>query len=144
MRIGLLAGAIGLALFGTAAPVWAHHSYMAEFDQRRPITLTGVIAKVEWMNPHTFFYVDVTEKTGKVVTWTLETGTPSQLIMRGWAQDTLKRGDRVIVTGFRARNGSNLAATNTVKLVDGRELLTGRTDGVDYDSQNKRSAPLRK
>jgi hypothetical protein len=127
------AGTITFGLLGMALPILAHHSFMAEFNPTQPVTLDGVVTKVEWMNPHTFFYVDVQDKNGQVVNWKLETGTPSQLSMRGWTRDSLKDGDHITVTGYRARNGSNRAATRQVKFADGRSLLTGRTDGMDYD-----------
>jgi hypothetical protein len=134
MKIIWAVRTIALGLLGMAPPTQAHHSFLVEFNPKQRITLVGVVTKVEWMNPHTFFYIDVKDGHGQVVNWTLETGTPSQLSMRGWTQESLKVGDRIMVTGYRARNGSNRAATRQVKLADGRSLVTGRTDGIDYDA----------
>jgi len=111
-----------------AAPILAHHSFMAEFDQRTPIVLEGVVTSVEWINPHTFFYVDVKEPSGKTVGWALETGSPSVLIARGWKRDTMKLGDHVKVYAYRAKERPNLAAARSVTFSDGRTLFGGQTD----------------
>jgi len=128
------AGTIAVGLLGMAPPTQAHHSFLVEFNPKQRITLAGVVTKVEWMNPHTFFYIDVKDEHGQVLSWTLETGTPSQLSVRGWTRESLKEGDHITVTGYRARNCSNRAATRQVRLADGRSLLAGRTDGTDYDT----------
>jgi len=111
-----------------AAPILAHHSFMAEFDQRTPVVLEGVVTSVEWINPHTFFYVDVKEPSGKTVGWALETGSPSVLIARGWKRDTMKLGDHVKVYAYRAKERPNLAAARSVTFSDGRTLFGGQTD----------------
>jgi len=111
-----------------AAPILAHHSFMAEFDQRTPVVLEGVVTSFEWINPHTFFYVDVKEPSGKTVGWALETGSPSVLIARGWKRDTMKLGDHVKVYAYRAKERPNLAAARSVTFSDGRTLFGGQTD----------------
>jgi len=111
-----------------AAPILAHHSFMAEFDQRTPVVLEGVVTSVEWINPHTFFYVDVKEPSGKTVGWALETGSPSVLIARGWKRDTMKLGDHVKVYAYRAKERANLAAARSVTFSNGRTLFGGQTD----------------
>lgn len=112
----------------TTAPSFGHHSFMAEFDQRKPVALEGVVTNVEWTNPHTFFYVDVKDKAGNTVNWALETGSPSVLISRGWNRDTIKVGDRVKVYAYRAKDKETLAAARSVVLKDGRTLFGGQTD----------------
>jgi len=111
-----------------AALVSAHHSFMAEFDQRKPVTLEGVVTSVEWINPHSYFYLDVKDKSGKTVKWVLETGSPSALLSRGWARDTIKVGDTVKVYAYRAKDKDTLAAARSVMLKNGRTLFGGQTD----------------
>ncbi len=114
----------GLAFFllSVSAPVFAHHGFAVEFDQNNPLTLGGVVTKMEFENPHIYFYVDVKGKDGKVVNWAFEGGPPNVIYRRGWRKDTLKPGDVVTVKGFRAKDGSHLGACSTVTLADGREL----------------------
>jgi Family of unknown function (DUF6152) len=111
-----------------AMPLAAHHSFMAEFDQSEAVTLYGVVTKIEWINPHTFFYLDVKDEGGKTVNWTLQTGSPSALISRGWTRSAMKVGDHVIAHGYRAKEHRNLAAARSVTLADGRTLFGGQTD----------------
>ena len=115
------------ALVWTVAPrpVIAHHGFSVEFDKDNPITLTGSVTKFEFMNPHVYFYVDVKGKDGKVVNWAFEGGPPNVIYRQGWRKDTLKPGDVVTVKGFRAKDGTHLAACATVKLPDGREVSAG-------------------
>ena len=111
-----------------AAPVVAHHSFMAEFDQTAAVTLDGVVTKVEWINPHTFFYIEVKDEGGRTVTWALQTGSPSALISRGWTRSAMKPGDHVTVHGYRAKERANWAAARSVRLADGRTVFGGQTD----------------
>jgi len=89
-----------------AQPIAAHHSFAAEFDANAPIELTGTVTKVEWANPHTYFYMDVTSPKGDVENWAMEMGSPNGLMRRGWTRDSMKIGDVVTVTGSRAKDGS--------------------------------------
>ncbi len=105
-RLVLLATA-GLLL--AALPVLAHHSFKAEYDESKPITLKGTITKITWNNPHVLMYLDVKDDNGKLANWQLELASPNGLLSQGWKVDSLKPGDQVSVTGFRARDGSNMA-----------------------------------
>lgn len=133
MRIKLLALAAGAVLLITAASAWAHHSFAAEYDAKKPVTLTGTVTKVEWMNPHIFFYVDVKDSEGKITNWRGEGGNLSGLMRRGWRKDSLKVGDTVTVEGSLAKNGQPLVNARTVTLADGKKLFAGSSGGDDYE-----------
>ena len=126
---------LGLAIFllTPCAPIFAHHGFSVEFDKDNPLTLTGTVTKMEFMNPHIYFYVDVKGKDGKVVNWAFEGGPPNVIYRQGWRKDTLKPGDVVTVKGFRAKDGTHLGACSTVKLPDGRELSAG-SGGVSQNA----------
>jgi hypothetical protein len=120
--------ALAASLFLSVLPMLAHHSFAAEFDQTKSITLAGVVTKLEWTNPHVHFYVDVKEDGGKVTHWDFEGGSPNGLGRQGWTRNSLKVGDTVTVQGFRAKDGSNLASAGMVKLPDGRQVFEGAGD----------------
>jgi hypothetical protein len=120
----------GVSLVLGAAPLVAHHSFAAEFDSTKVVTLTGTVTKVEWANPHARFYFDVKdEKTGKVVNWDFELASPNGLMRNGWRRDSLKVGDVVIVNGTLARNSPNVGNTRTVTLANGRRMFAGSSEG---------------
>jgi hypothetical protein len=131
----LSSSVLGLTFFllSVSSPVLAHHGFAVEFDQKAPLTITGVVTKMEFMNPHIYFYMDVKGKDGKVVNWAFEGGPPNVIYRQGWRKDTLKPGDVVTVKGFRARDGGHLAAATTIKLPDGREISAG-AGGVSQNS----------
>jgi len=123
---------IGLAMLGliiATAPLRAHHSFAAEYDANKPVTITGAVTKLEWMNPHARFYVDVTETDGKVTHWNFELGAIPVLVKQGWRRDSLKVGDVVTVEGARAKDGSTTANARVVKLADGRRVFAGSSGG---------------
>ncbi|PYS21852.1 MAG: hypothetical protein DMG11_27440 [Acidobacteria bacterium] len=124
---GILAAGFGLLL--ASAPLLAHHSFAAEYDSKKPIKITGTVTKVEWMNPHIYYYVDVKDASGKVTSYAVEGGTPNTLRRNGWGKDSLKTGDNVTVEGFMAKNGSNHVNGRTVTLPDGRRVFGGSADG---------------
>jgi hypothetical protein len=130
---------LAFVLLSASSPALAHHGFAVEFDLKNPITLTGVVTKMEFMNPHIYFDVAVKGKDGKVVNWALEGGPPNVLYRQGWRKDTVKPGDIVTVKGFRARDGSHLAACTTVIFPDGREISAGPTSPTqgDYGAGNK-------
>jgi Family of unknown function (DUF6152) len=123
MKAGMLTILVsGIVLVASAVPVLAHHSFAAEFDSSKAIDFTGVVTKVEWMNPHVYFYVDVKDpQTGKVTNWGCEMGSPNGLTRQGWTRNTMKIGMVVRVEGAAAKDGSNVANARNVT-VDGKKL----------------------
>jgi len=117
----------------TVLPAYAHHSFPAQYDASKPVTLTGKITKVEWTNPHIFVYIDVPdEATGATVNWALELGGPNALIRKGWKRDSLKTDDLITVEGSLARDGSNLAnAKSIVMVATGKRMLAGSSGDTE-------------
>jgi hypothetical protein len=125
-----IAGVFVVALTLLLQPsIAAHHSFAAEYDSTKPITLTGTVAKVEWMNPHVYFYLDVKDQAGTTTRWAVEGGAPNTLYRAGWRKESLKFGDVVTVYGYLARDGSHLANMRSAMLSDGRNLFGGQNDG---------------
>ncbi len=112
----------------SAAAVFAHHSFAAEFDVKQPVTLKGTVTKVEWTNPHVWIYMDVTNESGTVDHWQCENGAPNALARMGWTRNSLKAGDQVTVEGFRAKNDDKTANARQIILPDGRKVFSGSAE----------------
>jgi len=136
-RLPVLAAlALGFALAATAQPSWAHHSFAAEFDGDKPIRITGHITKVQWTNPHSYFYLDVIDTKGHISSWACEGGGPGSLSRRGWKKQDIKIGDVLVVDGFLAKDGSRTIDARRVKLPDGRSIYGGTPgDGGPGDGE---------
>jgi Family of unknown function (DUF6152) len=119
---------LGAVTFATGSV--AHHSFVGQFDPEKLITMTGTVTKLEWTNPHAFFYMDVEGADGNVTNWALELGSPNTLIRYQWGRDTMKIGDRIIVEGYLARDGTNLANAKTVTFPDGRVVNAGSSSDL--------------
>ena len=113
----------GLTLFVAAAPVHAHHSFAAEFDATKPVKMTGTVTKIEWTNPHVWFYVDIKDENGKVTNWGFELGSPNGLMRAGWTKNSMKLGEVITVEGSAAKDGSNHVNARSVTLASTGQKL---------------------
>jgi hypothetical protein len=135
----LLAGALTLSAIPAA---YAHHSFAAEFDGTKPVRLVGKITSVQWTNPHSYFYVDITDASGKVTNWGCEGAGPGALSRRGWKKGDLKIGDQIVVDGYRAKDGSHLIDARRVTFPDGRSVYGGSPgDGGPGDNGTDQGTP---
>jgi hypothetical protein len=112
-----------------AAPLLAHHSFAAEFDSKKPFELKGTLVELEWVNPHAWIHMEVTDAGGKVTKWDCELGSPNLLMRNGWRRDTLKKGDVIVVNGSQAKDGSNMANARTVSAADGKRVFNAGSSG---------------
>jgi hypothetical protein len=119
--IGSVFAALVVAL--AQIPASAHHSFAAQYDGKKPVTLKGKVTKVEWTNPHARFYINVPDADGKVVNWNLELASPNYLKRAGWSSTSLKEGDEVVVEGSLARSGANMANASAVTFADGKRVF---------------------
>ena len=130
MKIKLGMFVAGVAVLLAGVPMVAHHSFAAEFDANKPIKVTGTVTKIEWMNPHAYFYIDVKDETsGKVANWGMEMGSPNGLMRQGWTRNSMKVGDVVVVEGSRAKDGSNIGNARTVML-NGKRMFAASSQGT--------------
>ncbi len=127
MKTKFAVSVAGLLLLA-AVPMAAHHSFAAEYDASKPLTLTGTVSKVEFMNPHIWVYLDAKDENGNVVKWQCEGGAPNSLRRQGWSKESLKEGDQVTIEGFRAKDGTNTCNSRSVKLPDGRKVFAGSAE----------------
>ena len=136
MRFTLAAAGVGLLL--AAIPGWAHHSFAAEYDSNKPITVKGTVNKLAWVNPHAYVFVDVKDEHGKVTTWAFESLSPNALAQQGWNRNSLKPGDQVTVEGYLAKDGKPLADgsmhanSRKITLADGRAVFVGSSADAAY------------
>ncbi len=141
MRTKLAMAIAGLGLLVSAAPLWAHHAFAAEFDSSKPIKLHGTVTKMEWINPHAWIHIDVKKPDGKIESWMIEGGTPNTLLRRGFTKNSLLPGTEIMVDGYQAKDGSMRANGRDLTLPDGKKLFMGSSgtgapeDGKDPDAK---------
>lgn len=134
MRILTTALAAAGLLTIAAMPAAAHHSFAAEYDAAKPVTLKGTVTRIEWTNPHARFYVDVKDPDGTVVNWNLELASPNVLVRQGWTRQSLKIGDEISVTGSSAKDGSKMANARNVTLATGKRVFAGSPGGPEGEA----------
>lgn len=132
-KFGVLVAGFGLLL--SAVPAIAHHSFAAEYDIKKPLTVTGAVTKVEWTNPHARFYIDAKDESGTVTNWNFELASPNSLIRNGWTRKSLTLGDVVTVKGYQAKSGAKMANAASVTLPDGRSVFAGSSAGDSGPAQ---------
>ena len=137
MRMKLAVFAAGLGVLLAAGPAFAHHAFAAEYDAAKPVKLTGTVTKVEWTNPHTWFYLDVKDSSGKVTNWGFEMGSPNGLMRQGWTRNSIKPGDEVTVEGSSSKDGSNNVNVKVAILAGTGQRLFGNS------SQTAGETPVR-
>ena len=128
-----LAMAAGVLL--ATAPVWAHHAFEAEFDKNKPVTLTGKVTEMEWINPHSWIHIDVTNSDGTVTNWMVECGSPNIMLRRGFTKRSLEVGTELTVKGYQAKNGTFRANGSSVTFKDGKKLFVGGSNPDVPDDQ---------
>jgi len=133
MRI-ITTALVAVMLAGLAAPLWAHHAFSAEFDEKKQVTLKGTIAKMEWINPHAWLHIDVKEADGTMTRWMIELGPPNSLIKRGWTKQSVPVGSGVVVVGYLSKDGAKRANGRDITFPDGKQLFAGSSGtGAPYD-----------
>ena len=138
--VAVIVAGVGLLMMA-AAPAMAHHAFAAEFDAKKPIKLQGTVTKMEWINPHAWFHIDVKKPDGKIESWMIEGGTPNTLLRRGFTKNSLLPGTEIMVDGYQAKDGSMRANGRDLTLPDGKKLFMGSSgtgapdDGKDPDAK---------
>lgn len=140
MRTRFTLAAVGVGMMLLSFPLRAHHAFSAEFDANNPVTLKGVVTRIEWINPHSWLHIDVKDPaSGKVTPWKIEMGAPNQLLRRGWNKKSLPPGTEVVVEGYRAKNGSDIANGGNVTLSNGNKMFVGSSGtGAPYDTEKEK------
>jgi hypothetical protein len=132
-KLGVIAG-IGFLVAAAAMPLLAHHSFAAEFDAKSPVKVEGTVTRMQWTNPHSWVYIDTRKPDGTVENWAVEVGSPTVLFRRGFTRNSLPPGTKVVVEGYRAKDGSRRANGRDITLVDGKKLFVGSTGtGAPYE-----------
>ena len=133
MRAALIFATLACAV----APAWAHHAFAAEFDISKPVTLRGTVTEMEWINPHAWIHLDVKGPDGKVTSWMVEGGSPNILLRRGFSKKSLEKGTEVVVEGYQAKNGENLANGANITFKDGKRLFLGGSSPEELPNAGK-------
>ncbi|MDQ1470712.1 MAG: hypothetical protein QOJ99_2192 [Bryobacterales bacterium] len=139
MKTKLTVAVVTGGLLLAAVPAWAHHAFAAEFDSKKPVHLTGLVSKVELINPHAWIHIEVTGPDGKVISWMVEAGSPNVLLRRGFTKASVASGTQVVVEGYQAKDGSNRANGRDITLPDGKKLFLGSSGtGAPYESNKEK------
>ena len=140
MRVRFAAWALAAAAGTAAGSAAAHHAFTAQYDSEKPVAVTGVVVKIEWLNPHAYFFIDVTDaESGEVLTWAAEMGSPVVLMRQGWTRDSMKIGDEVAVEGIRARDGSSALNARSVVLTSTGQQLFARSAAEQRAADDERN-----
>lgn len=138
MKKAILVSLAAMLAAFAAPSAFAHHSFAAEYDGAKPTTIKGKVTKFDWVNPHSWVYIDVTDDKGVTTNWACETAPPNMLYRQGWRKDSLKAGDEIVIEGFMAKDGTHTLNARTVQTPDGRRFFTGTTgDGGPVGGDKK-------
>ena len=138
MKSSTIAAGIIVTLLLGGSIAWAHHAFAAEFDINQPVKLQGKVQKMEWINPHAWIHVEVSDSDGKIVTWMVEGGSPNILLRRGFTKESLLPGTEITVEGYRAKNGENRANGSNITFKDGKRLFLGGSNPDDPENRGKK------